>query len=101
MDKNTSMPILVPLEPDQFWASMRLIVREELNNLQVKPVAELTTVPGLVEKPLYKMQEICRLFSVSRRTVYDWIGAGRLHPVKVRSRVYFLGAEINGLINSK
>jgi len=97
MEKNAPMPILVPLEPAEFWQSMRLIVREELAG-QAKTPVNLTQVNGLTEKPLYKMKEICALFAVSRRTVYDWIKAGRLHPMKVRSRVYFAGAEINALI---
>jgi len=98
MDKNASMPILVPLEPGEFWQSVRLIVREELAGQPPKKQVDIMRVTGLVEKPLYKMQEICAFFEVSRRTVYDWIKAGRLHPVKIRSRVYFVGAEIHALI---
>ena len=54
--------------------------------------------PGLTEKPLYKIQEICSLFNVTKPTIYDWIKHGKLKRVKLRSRVYFLGGDIKQLM---
>ena len=58
----------------------------------------LITTSGLTEKPLYKIAEICQLFDVSRTTVHDWVKHGKLRRVKVRSRVYFLGADVKQLM---
>ncbi len=102
MGKDT-MPMLFPVEPEEFWKQIRYIIREELT-LQ-KPAKgsseNVTAVPGLNDKPLYKISEICLLFAISRPTVYEWIRDGRLRPVKIRSRVYFLGKEVMGLMDQK
>jgi excisionase family DNA binding protein len=54
--------------------------------------------PGLSYKPLYKMDEICEMFSVTRPTIYGMIRDGKLKPFKVRSRVYFLHNDIQQLL---
>jgi excisionase family DNA binding protein len=99
MEKKASVPILIPLEPEEFWAQIREIIREEVSKSN-KENAPLTTMetPGLTEKPLYKMQEICSMFKVTKPTIYDWIKHGKLRRVKIRSRVYFLGSEIKQLL---
>lgn len=61
----------------------------------------MADVPGMTYKPLYKVSEVCSLFSVSRQTVYSWIDQGLLKPHKVRSRVYFLSGDIESLINGQ
>jgi len=76
--------------------AIRQIVREEIvraqsNNLSVHPPV------GLTNKPLYKIKEVCLLFSITKPTVYDWIRTGKLHPVKINSRVYFRGKEVEAL----
>lgn len=97
--ENSSLPILFPLEPDQFWAELRRIIKEEMARVHEGPSSPpLLETPGLTQKPLYKMSELCSLFRVSRPTVYEWIKAGKLRPVKIRSRVYFLGADILRLL---
>jgi excisionase family DNA binding protein len=100
MEKNLSVPILVPFEPEVFWAQLRTIIREEVSRNQAAlplPVSMMET-PGLTEKPLYKIQEICSLFKVTKPTIYDWIKHGKLKRVKIRSRVYFLGSDIRQLM---
>ncbi|QEC58367.1 helix-turn-helix domain-containing protein [Flavisolibacter ginsenosidimutans] len=100
MDKNNSIPILIPLDPNEFWTQMRGIIREEMERssrqtVNSVPVAE---IPGLTEKPLYNMREICSLFRITKPTIYDWIKHGKLRRIKIRSRVYFLGSEIKHLM---
>ena len=100
MENNTAVPILIPLEPQEFWDQIRLIIREEVtkgNKAQTSNINIMET-PGLTEKPLYKMQEICSLFKVTKPTIYDWIKHGKLRRVKIRSRVYFLGSDIRELM---
>ena len=98
MQNNLAVPILVPITPEDFWAKMRVIVREEMNRKLPDQISMET--PGLTEKPLYKIQEVCSLFKVSKPTIYDWIKHGKLKRVKIRSRVYFLGSDIKQLMTN-
>ena len=102
MEKNVSVPILIPFEPEEFWAQIRQIIREEVSkNKKEQPVfASLVETPGLTEKPLYKMQEICSLFKITKPTIYEWIKHGKLKKVKIRSRVYFLGSDVRQLMQA-
>jgi excisionase family DNA binding protein len=102
MEKNSLVPILIPFEPEEFWNHIRVIIREEVSRNQ-KEQPLMTTImdtPGLTEKPLYKIQEICSLFKVTKPTIYDWIKHGKLKRVKIRSRVYFLGSDIRQLMQA-
>jgi excisionase family DNA binding protein len=102
MDKNNSIPILFPFEPEAFWTQIRDIIREEVeksNSARGNSVT-INETPGLTEKPLYNMQEVCSLFRITKPTIYDWIKHGKLRRVKIRSRVYFLGTEIRQLMQA-
>ena len=100
MENIAPVPMLFPYEPGEFWAQMRQIIHEEMVQTQKAglPESALMVTPGLTQKPLYKIAEICKLFDVSRTTVHDWVKHGKLRRVKVRSRVYFLGNDIRELI---
>ncbi len=102
MGQNATVPILIPFEPEEFWQQIRLIIREEVaRNEEMKPAnGNVMETPGLTEKPLFKMEEICNLFKVTKPTIYDWIKHGKLRRVKIRSRVYFLGSEIRQLMQA-
>jgi excisionase family DNA binding protein len=102
MEKNVSVPILIPFDPEDFWAQIRVIIREEVSrNQKEQPIlASILETPGLFDKPLYKIQEICSLFKVTKPTIYDWIKHGKLKRVKIRSRVYFLGSDIKLLMQT-
>lgn len=102
MEQNTIVPILIPLEPEAFWSQIRAIIREEVsrNQKEYKATEFLTETPGLTEKPLYKIQEICSLFRITKPTIYDWIKKGKLKRIKIRSRVYFLGSDIKMLMQA-
>lgn len=96
-----AVPMLFPLEPAAFWSELRRIVQEEVT--RSLPPADGRTgaslqVAGLTQKPLFKVKEVCTLFGVSRPTVYEWIRLGKLHPVKIRSRVFFLGKDLAELL---
>lgn len=100
MENNSSVPILFPFDPNEFWDQMRQIIREEVSKSQKEsaPILNNMSVPGLTEKPLYKIQEICSLFKVSKPTIYDWVKHGKLRRIKIRSRVFFLGSDIRQLM---
>ena len=96
---NLVTPILFPYDPEQFWQSIRQIVREEVINAEKqKPVPTKYETPGLTYKPLYKIAEVCSLFQISKPTIYDWVRHGKLKPFKIRSRVYFLWQDIDRLM---
>lgn len=102
MEKNNSVPFLIPIEPREFWAQIREIIREEVersNNVKINTSLVMET-PGLTEKPLYSMQEICSLFRITKPTIYEWIKHGKLRRIKIRSRVYFLGSEVKQLMQT-
>ena len=95
-----STPMLFPYEPEQFWQSIRSIIREEVNQAAKQGVPPPTfETPGLTYKPLYKMAEVCAIFHVTKPTIYDWIRHGKLKPFKIRSRVYFLWQDIQQLLD--
>ena len=98
MDNLKSTPMLFPVEPDQFLQLVRMVVKEEIERFASKQVSANFKVAGLTYKPLYKMDEICEIFSITPPTVYDWIKHGKLKPKKVRSRVFFLWNDIQELL---
>jgi excisionase family DNA binding protein len=99
---NTVTPMLFPYEPDHFWQQIRLIVREEITRMEKgKPATSSTfETPGLTQKPLYKITELCDLFQVTKPTIYDWIKHGKLKPLKIRSRVFFLWQDVQQLLRA-
>jgi excisionase family DNA binding protein len=95
-------PILFPYEPQEFWQSIRQIIREEVSNVEKqKPITASFETTGLSYKPLYKIAEVCALFHVTKPTIYDWIKHEKLKPYKIRSRVYFLWQDIQQLLHPR
>ena len=93
-------PMLFPYQPEQFWQSIRKIIREEVSQLEKPRVdAPILETPGMVSKPLFKIAEVCQLFQITKPTIYEWIKHGKLKPVKIRSRVFFLGQDIQALLH--
>ena len=97
---NLVTPILFPYEPEQFLRSIRQIIREEVQSVdKQKTIPQTYETPGLTNKPLYKIAEVCALFHVTTPTIYDWVRHGKLKPYKIRSRVYFLWQDIEQLLH--
>jgi excisionase family DNA binding protein len=96
---NPVTPMLFPYQPEQFWQSLRQIIREEMAKAEKEkrpsPAFETT---GMTYKPLFKIAEVCELFHITKPTVYDWIKHGKLKPFKIRSRVFFLWQDIQLLL---
>lgn len=77
-------------------------IRKAIGNELGKTSAPVQfATPGLTYKPLYKMEELCELFTVTKPTIYDWIKRGKLKPHKIRSRVYFLWEDVERLIKGE
>ena len=102
MMNNGNTPILFPYEPTEYWQNIRQIIREEVAKIEKEvPKGNVLETPGLTYKPLLKITELCTLFQVTKPTIYSWIKAGKLKPVKVRSRVYFLFQDVQKLISTE
>lgn len=93
-------PMLFPFAPEEFWIMIRQIISEEISKVEnEKTTAPAYEISGMTYKPLFKMVEVCKLFQVSKPTIYEWIKHGKLKPHKIRSRVYFLWDDIQKLLN--
>jgi predicted DNA-binding transcriptional regulator AlpA len=53
----------------------------------------------LPEKALYKPTEVCKIFQVSKPTLYQWLKQKKLKSFKAKSRRYFLRTGIENLIS--
>lgn len=94
--KDTTM--LFPIPASEVWEKMRELLRYELA-LMVKQGQNVEyTVPGLVQKPLFKAHEVCKMLQVSRQTLHKWAKEGILKPYKIKSRVFYLWADIEKLV---
>ena len=100
MDTKLITPILFPYDPEKFWEQMRAVIREEIVKIEKEKSRAISyETAGLTYKPLYKMDEVQKIFQVSRPTIYEWAKDGKLKPYKIKSRVYFLWNDIQQLLN--
>jgi len=93
--------MLFPYEPEKFWEMMQQMIRSEVAKMASPAPGNSSgsyETPGMTYKPLYKMEEVCSLFRVTKPTIYDWIKHGKLKPCKIRSRVYFLWNDLQMLL---
>jgi excisionase family DNA binding protein len=94
--------VLFSYDPALFWEQIRLIVREELHSIDA---GRDQKVPALASeftyKPMYRVKEVCSLFQITKPTLYDWIKKGKLKPIHVSSRPYFLLKDIQELLQRK
>lgn len=89
--------MLFQYEPEEFWKKIRELIREELQRLnQNKEVSYHT--PGLTQKPVFRAAELCKLLNVTRQTLHMWNKEGLLKPHKIKSRTYYLWADLEKLI---
>jgi excisionase family DNA binding protein len=94
-----ALPMLFPYAPEQFWEQLRQLIREEVSAAN-NSVGNMYETPGMTHKPIYTRDEIVALFGISKPTIYAWTRHGKLKPVKIRSRVYFLHSDIEQLLTS-
>ena len=91
--------ILFPMEPAAFWQKLKAIVEQVVIEHQHKPpLQEAYKIAG--QKPLLKVTDVCRLFSISKPTLYEWMHQGKLPSVKIRSRRFFRTEDVEQLIEA-
>ena len=99
---NQKPTILFPIEADMLWEKIGEVVRNEMKNWKgnvQEPVKY--EVSGMVQKPLYKAAEVCAMLQISRQTLHMWVKEGILRAYKIKSRVFFLWADIEKLIQKQ
>jgi excisionase family DNA binding protein len=93
--------IIFSYDPEEFLEELRKLIREEFRYAVAVFQSKHENISNrYTENELMKVRELCQFLKVSKPTIYDWIKCGKLRPIKIQSRVYFLRKEINQLLNS-
>ena len=90
-------PMLFPITPSEFWKQIRIIIGEVITEKLTKQNLSFNR-SLLPEKALFKPAEVCKIFQVSKPTLYQWLRQKKLKSFKIHSRRYFTRADIDDLI---
>ena len=91
-------PMLFPITPTEFWKQIRTTIDEVVAE-RLSQQSSLQTNPHLPEKALLKATDVCKIFQVSRPTLYEWMKQKKLKSFKIKSRRYFTRTDIEAVIN--
>ncbi len=90
-------PILFPMTPAEFWKQIKATIEEVVNAKIIQTTIQPPT-DHLPEKALLKASDVCAIFQVSKPTIYDWLRQNKIKSFKIKSRRYFLRADIEAMI---
>ena len=93
-------PMLFPIAPTEFWKQIRTAIDEVVTEKLSQQIT-LQTNPHLPEKALLKATDVCKIFQVSRPTLYEWLKQKKLKSFKIKSRRYFYRTDIEAVINGQ
>lgn len=86
--------VLIPIDADAFWQQLRNIVGEVIDQKNSNQgFHSVDPAPRLL-----KVKDVCKLFQISKPTLYEWIRKGQLRSVKIESRRFFRPGDIEELI---
>ena len=85
--------VLIAMDMDLFWNKLRILIVEVLEERE-QNVESL----GVQKPQLLKVYEVCKLFQISKPTLYDWMRKGQLRSIKIESRRFFLASDIQELV---
>ena len=90
--------MLFPMSQTAFWKQIKTMLEEVVE--EKITAANLRNLPPshLPEKTLLKATEVCKIFQVSKPTLYEWIKQDKLKSFKIKSRRYFSRADIEAVI---
>ena len=91
-------PMLFPMAPAEFWKQIKSTIAEVVNEKINQPIQPPTD--HLPEKALLKLSDVCAVFQVSKPTLYDWLRQNKIKSFKIKSRRYFLRADIEAMIKN-
>src|SRR5690349_17153039 len=92
-------PMLFPMAPAEFWKQIKSTI-EEVVNEKINQSFQLPPTDHLPEKALLKLSDVCAVFQVSKPTLYDWLRQNKIKSFKIKSRRYFLRADIEAMIRN-
>ena len=92
-------PMLFPMAPAEFWKQIRSTI-EEVVSENINQPFQLPPTDHLPEKALLKLSDVCAVFQVSKPTLYDWLRQNKIKSFKIKSRRYFLRADIETMIRN-
>ena len=93
-------PMLFPITPTEFWKQIRATIDEVVTE-KLSQQLPLQTSPHLPEKVLLKATDVCKIFQVSRPTLYEWMKQKKLKSFKIKSRRYFSRTDIEAVIHGQ
>ncbi len=93
-------PMLFPITPTEFWKQIRITIDEVVAE-KLSQQLSLHANPHLPEKALLKAIDVCKIFQVSRPTLYEWMKQKKLKSFKIKSRRYFSRTDIEAVINGQ
>jgi excisionase family DNA binding protein len=91
-------PMLFPMSPMAFWKQIKTMMEEVVEEKITAANLQNSSSSNLPEKVLLKATEVCKIFQVSKPTLYEWMKQGRLKSFKIKSRRYFSRADIEAVI---
>ncbi len=93
-------PMLFPITPTEFCKQIRTTIDEVVTEKLSRQLS-LHANPHLPEKALLKATDVCKIFQVSRPTLYEWMKQKKLKSFKIKSRRYFSRTDIEAVINGQ
>lgn len=97
--KGDTTPMLFPYEPEELFQKIRELLHSELIKFLPESKQQVSyEVNGLTQKPLYKADEVCAMFHITRQTLHEWGKEGIVKPYKIKSRVFYLWNDLEKLI---
>lgn len=91
-------PMLFPVSPTEFWKQMKTMMEEVVEQKFNASIRRDLPPSHLPEKALLKATEVCKIFQVSKPTLYEWMKQDKLKSFKIKSRRYFTRADIEAVI---
>ncbi|GAB2653240.1 hypothetical protein GCM10027036_03140 [Flavihumibacter cheonanensis] len=93
--------IIFSYDPEEFLEELRKLIREEFRFAVTVFQSKHENISNRsAENELMKVRELCQFLKVSKPTIYDWIKCGKLRPIRIQSRIYFLRKDIDQLLKS-
>ncbi len=88
----------VPITPSEFWKQIRITIDEVITEKLSQQSLQQHNA-HLPDKALLKATDVCKIFQVSKPTLYEWLKQNKLKSFKIKSRRYFSRADIEAVIH--
>lgn len=79
---------ITQLSPEQFEEAIKKAVKSQLDSLRKE------LVPDQPKEIYHTRREVADMFQIELSTLHNWVKRGKLNPVGIGNRVYFLRSDI-------